>query len=163
MTTLTIPAEEAKASISLEAGVYRATVKSLESVDGQYGPQAKFVFELDGLNLEDGSPASLWAWASWKLNPATKLHRWVLALGGERPVPGHQYNLSKVIGTRCRLLIENKETEDGTRARVREVLPLVKAAKPTAPTDGTCVECGEQVVVYGPDGTGYCETHAPQE
>ena len=162
MANLTIEAQESKAPLELEAGVYKAKLVSIETADGQYGEQAKFVFELDGVTAEDGTPGRLWAWSSWKLTPSTKMHRWVMALGGERPVPRQQYNLSKLIGARCRLLIELKDTDDGPRPRVHEVLPAVKAAKPTAGTGG-CVECGEPVEVYGPDNTPYCMAHAPTE
>lgn len=162
MTTLTIPAEASKAPLELEPGVYRAKLVSVTSEDGQYSTQAKFVFELAGVTAEDGAPGQLWAWSSFKLTPATKLHRWVLALAGKRPVPGQQYNLSALVGAPCRVLVELKETEDGPRPRVHEVMPAVKVAKPTASAD-TCVECGEPVEVYGPDNTPYCAAHAPQE
>jgi hypothetical protein len=145
----------------LEAGVFKAKLVDLTTEDGQYGPQAKFVFELDGVRAEDGSPGRLWAWSSFKLTPATKLHRWVQALGGERPVPKTQYNLSKLMGARCRVLVEIKDTDDGPRPRVHEVLPVVKVAKPTA-TGDACSECGEAVEVYDADGTAYCAGHAPQ-
>jgi len=162
LVTLTIPAEASKAPLDLEAGVYKASLAELTTEDGQYGPQAKFVFALDGITAEDGSPGRLWAWSSFKLTPATKLHRWVLALGGKRPIPGQQYNLSALIGAHCRVLVELKETDDGPRPRVHEVMPAVKAAKATASADG-CSQCGEPVEVYAPDGTPYCMAHAPTE
>ena len=87
MTTLTIEAQESKAPLELEAGVFKAKLISVDMDDGQYGPQAKWVFELDGVTAEDGTPGRLWAWSSFKLTPSTKMHRWVLALGGARPVP----------------------------------------------------------------------------
>jgi len=162
LTTLTIPAEASKAPLELEAGVFKAKLISVDMDDGQYGPQAKFVFELDGITAEDGSPGRLWAWSSFKLTPATKLHRWVMALGGKRPVPGQQYNLSALVGAHCRVLVELKETDDGPRPRVHEVMPALKVAKPTAPCDA-CVDCSEPAEVYGEQGTPYCMAHAPEE
>lgn len=128
----TIQAEESKGYIELEPGVYPATLIQLECVDGQFGQQAKLIFELDGITVEDGSAANLWAWASWKLNPMTKLWSWVVALMDEPPTTGESFDLQALIGAPCRLLVETHVTEQGKWARVNGVLPAERAAKKSA-------------------------------
>lgn len=174
MTALTIKAEESKAPLDLEPGFYDARLVSIESADGQYGAQAKWVFELPDVAADDGSPGQLWAWSSWKLTARTKMHGWVLGLGGVKPVPGQQYSLDALFGRACRLLVDLRETDDGPRPHVQDVLPPVRKAKPAAPPaavpeaespplpEPEACFCGGGLHAYSPSGQPLCERHAAE-
>jgi hypothetical protein len=163
--SLTIEATEAKSLINLEPGTYSARVAAVEPADGGFGSQVKLSFAVDGETTDDGEPLVLWAWASQKLNPKTKLWRFVGAITGSAPVKGQPFDVESLIGAPCRLQVGEVQTDDGPRIRVTDVLPPAKrAAKPQETAPG-CTECFAELGSDGyftPDGKPYCALHGPR-
>ena len=158
--SLQIDATEAKSLIDIPTGSYPATVSKVEAADGQYGDQVKFYFDVLGQRTTDGEPLELWAWASQKLNPRTKLWRWTKVLTGQEPVKGNAYDLESLVGASCSLLVVRTEETEGVRCRVQDIGPGRKAA--SAPAPDTCSQCSEPVAFYTPAGVALCEAHAPK-
>ena len=140
-----------KGGINIAAGAYDATVASVEPADGEYGQQVKFVFALDSEIGEDGEPIALWAWASSKLNPRTKLYKWATALMDSAPAIGARFDVSRLTGLPCRVLVNLEDSDDGPRARVVDV-----QGRPG------CSQCGGDVEIYTRDGQPFCSAHAPR-
>lgn len=163
--TLTIDATEAKALINLDAGTYAATVAAVEPADGSFGSQVKFSFAVTGQTTEDGEPLVLWGWASQKLNPLTKLWKWIKAITGTEPTKGLPFDVEGLIGAACRLQVGEVETADGPRVRITDVLaPAKRPAKPQETAPG-CTECFAELGADGyftPDGKPYCALHGPR-
>jgi hypothetical protein len=163
--SLTIDATEAKNQINLEPGTYAATVAGVSPTDGVFGSQVKFAFAIDGETTEDGAPLELWAWASTKLNPKTKLWGWIAAITGAQPTKGQPFDVETLIGASCRLQVGEVQTDDGPRIRVTDVLPPSKrSAKPQETAPG-CTECFAELGADGyftPDGKPYCALHGPR-
>lgn len=70
-----IPYEEVQL---ISNGVYEAVVEKAEDSSSDYGPQVKFTFRYTHPNLRH---LTVPGWASKKLNPKTKLFKWVTSLG----------------------------------------------------------------------------------
>lgn len=104
-----------EAPTGVPAGVYVATVKDLTEDDGQFGPQIKFVFEIEEtLACDSGDPEDWvgqekWGWCSDSLTPNTKLFKWARQiLGGDFEI-GDDLVLDDMIGRKVRITIgENK-------------------------------------------------------
>jgi hypothetical protein len=164
MMPLTIEATESKSLIALEAGTYPATVSGAEPADGSFGTQVKLTFAVDGETTDEGAPLELWAWASQKLNPRTKLWRWCSAIAGVAPVKGQPFDVETLVGQPCRLQVGEVQTDDGPRVRVTDVLAPSKrpASNGSAPeTEDRCAECFGELAYYGADGKPYCASHGP--
>ncbi len=142
----------------LESGTYPATVTSIEPDDGQYGAQLRFEFTVDGQRDENSNPITLLAWASQKLSPQSKLWAWWVALTGKPPEVGATHKSSTLIGKKCRLVIEEVETDNGPRSRVKAVWAPAAKAEVTA----NCKECGAEPQYFDADGAGYCDAHGPR-
>ena len=161
-----LEATESGNPIDIPGGVYAGTIGAIEKAEGQFygGGQVKFTDELDGQTKEDGSPLDMWAWANAKLSTKSKLTRWVKALG-QAPTIGEVFDVEKLAGLRCGVLVERLELKEGVRCRLKELLPPTNGSKPQAhpleePAD-RCIKCFAPVSYFSADGKAYCGTHGP--
>lgn len=164
-----LEATESGNPIDIPAGVHAGTVMAIEKAEGQFygGGQVKFTVELDGQTKDDGSPLDMWAWANAKLSTKSKLTRWVKALG-QTPVIGQTFDVEKLAGLRCGVLVEREELKDGVRCRVKELLPPTNGSKPQAtahpmeePEYCSEPDCVQNLAYFDADGKPYCTQHGP--
>lgn len=96
---------------TIEMGAYDARVKSVEDVEGQFGPQVKFVFELVGGDY-DGQ--TLWGWCSATYSTQSKLYDWTKAIlfGGNAPPLGHILNTNDFVGRPVRIGVSVVKKDD---------------------------------------------------
>ena len=160
----TLTAHESTAGLSVEAGLYPATVTAIEPVTGEFGDQWKFTFALD--EYPDEQP---WAWATAKLGTKTKLFRWAGILLGRPLALGEQLSRSTLVGKRCQVLIVDSMDKEGNPCRkVEDILKEKTVAKAPVslkervvnePQVETCF-CGAVVAAYSPSGEPLCREHA---
>jgi len=165
----TLTAHESTAGLSVEAGLYPATVTAVEPETGQFGDQWKFVFALDEHPAEEA-----WAWATAKLGTKTKLFRWAGILLGRPLALGEQLGRAALVGKRCQVLIVDSVDATGetrrkvddimkakTVAKVLEPAPVSAPPTPAPEPDETCF-CGAPVASYSPSGEPLCAAHADE-
>ena len=135
--TLT-PSEGGSAAwASLTAGIYPAVLTEItdEGVSTAYpeaGPRYKLTFTLSEISDDEGNPIALYRWVSQKLTlgaKPSKLTEFATALGLP-PVVGQPYAVDRLIGRHCQLFVNLKETPNGTRPFIADVLPRVVKPSP---------------------------------
>ena len=110
---------------TMPEGLYPGKVQKIDGVEGLYGPQFKFVFEV----YEEGKilPQEITAWCSRKFSTKSKLFAWTKAALGGNPIP-EDYNFSAldIIGKDLTIFVEQTEpNEDGTvYNRIGKVMAL---------------------------------------
>jgi hypothetical protein len=126
----------------MEEGEYKARVREItEDLESEYGPQARFEFEI--IEDEDYAGSTIRAWASLKEDdagdytfwPGTKLWDWVVALrGGDQNAAGDIQTLDDLVDSECRIVVKTKLKKDGNPTdRITEVL-APKKGKSTGKT-----------------------------
>ena len=108
--------KQTKPTAPMEPGWYRAKVAELQMVEGKYGEQIQWLFE-----LENGQ--QLRAWSSAIFNPRSKLYAWTEAILAKKIPESYDFNSDHIIGRRCDILVEIKPTPNGDFARVTKVAP----------------------------------------
>lgn len=104
----------------LPTGEYPATLQNVEQVDGQYGTQLRFTFELSG----QYAGRKLTAYARLSESLSGKLARWVQALLGRPVKEGETVDLAPLINKPCVLVVLKQVKPDGTPYnKVEDVLP----------------------------------------
>ena len=158
--SLIIEATEARGVIDVEVAVYQATVMKVEPADGTFDEQVKFTFRLDEHRTEDGYPVELWGWVSQKLNPMSKLWRWVVFLGAELD-KGTAFDMEDLVGKSCSLLVIREETDKGVRCKVKDVLRAKQ--KETAFNISACSrdDCSQEPSYRDLQGYVWCDMHGP--
>jgi hypothetical protein len=135
---------------------YDGTIVEIMDTEGQFGPQFKWIIELDDDEpLDDGSARESWAYCSQKLTPRSKLYGWATALGWD-PDSG-TLDVDKIEGRRCSVMFESyKGTDSDGNVVDRE--KIVKIRKAREAKDGSRVRKARQaapsaktVADYGPD------------
>lgn len=127
----------------VEPGEYKARLTNVEeSLDGLYGPQVQFDFEI--IDDEDYSGHSLRGWTPLKQDEegnftfwdGTKLWAWAMALRDNRPIePDEEFELTNLLNAECRLIVVHKKKEDGTITdKIDNVLPPKKGKSKHAVT-----------------------------
>ena len=97
--------------VIIPTGDYRARVDWVEEVEGQFGPQLRFEFELVD---EPWEGKALMGWASAKINRRTKLYKWTRAILGRTIRESEPFNSDKLVGKECRLSILVELRDDGS-------------------------------------------------
>ena len=184
--TLTPTEGGSAAWANLTAGIYPAVLTEItdEGVSAAYpeaGPRYKLTFILEGMLDEEGAPIALYRWVSQKLTlgaKPSKLTEFATALGLP-PVAGQPYAVDRLIGRRCRLFVNLKETPNGTRPFIADVMvmtvPAAAGAVPArgkradtedvladdgpGPELGPCFICDGPAVAYDGRGREVCELH----
>lgn len=179
MTVLTPTEGQSGAWADLEPGVYEATLTAIEDVgvSAAYpdsGPRFRLVYTLDGVMDEEGKPVTMFSWCSQKLTTGAKQSNlWALAETlGAPPQKGVPYDVeAQLAGKRCQVVVNLKDTQNGPRPGIANVLPprkgpagaMAAAAPPAAPAaDDVCgvPGCGKPLARYDDKGIPLCEGHS---
>ncbi len=163
----------------LTPGIYPAVLTDISdegasTVYPDAGPRYKLTFTLEGRADDAGEPVVLYRWVSQKItlgSMTSKLAEFAVALGVP-PTAGVPYRVSQLLGRRCRLFVNLKETPNGTRPQIADVLApeaarTVAAGKtaqpdPLASQDegvGACFICDAPASAYDGRGREVCEAH----
>lgn len=166
----TLEAYQSGKPLDIDDGAYAATVKEVETVDGEFGAQLRFTFTLD--EHPDVEP---WLWCSKKLGTLTNLWKYVDALRGYPPTISERLAPRSLVGLRCQVVVGPKRTKAG--AEVKGVVNILKAKaaptpatpKPLEPAPTTPAPelaancwCGQPVESYSPAGVALCAKHAAE-
>lgn len=115
----------------LPTGEYPVQLVELTTVDGKYGEQLRFKFEVV---KGEYAGRSLIAFASPSGSPASKCVRWASALLGRALQAGEQLDLQSLTGKYARAVVVVKATADGREVNaVQDLLPARRPAQPTPP------------------------------
>ena len=99
-----------------------AIVESVDEDEGQYGPQLKFIFALQG--KADGK--KVFGWCSQVLTPKSKLTAWLTALApGAQIGKGFELDPADLVGRGCQMVLGLKTGNDGIeRNSIETLLPV---------------------------------------
>lgn len=116
----------------IPAGLYEASVESIEPAEGQFGPQLKTKFLIEEEGFEG---KTLTGWASLTFSPKSKLYGWVRAAvfgGKDIPATYKVFDSDHLIGRRVFLSVTTEKGSDGEiYNKVKDVLPYrTRAAQP---------------------------------
>ena len=134
---------------TVEDGTYIAKLTQYGRTTGQFGPQVKFVFEVDDEeNAYHGSELACWADMpkpeGSDATPLMKLYKILDALMGEDPLQyfervGKPVAFRALVGRRCRIRVEEQPRRDGSVfskvtgfTRLKKAIAVVPASAPTA-------------------------------
>lgn len=161
----------------LKAGMYAATLASIEDagISTMYpadGPRYKLGFEMTGLKDDNGDPIVLHKWVSQKITDGkmqSNLLKYAQALGLP-PVKGQPYRVKELIGRPCQVFVNVKDSEQGPRPFVAEVVPAnnmpgpAAAAAPAPLADICRVEgCEAERTKFTAKATPLCDAHTAED
>jgi hypothetical protein len=112
--------------VVLPVGEYPAIVADIEEVDGQFGPQLKFTFNLLGEHVG----TLLTGWCSKSFNVKSKLYQWTQAMFGGKDIPEEwAFDSDTVLKRKVILAVIKRVGEDKSEYnKIDAVLPLKKKA-----------------------------------
>ena len=115
---------------------YPGTIQTIETADGMFGPQLKWIITIDGELNDDGTSKETWAYCSQKLSPRSKLYAWAGGILGKGNVP-ETLNPSIFVGTPVDIFFERYmgETNEGTSIE-KEKVTKIRTRKGTVTTTG---------------------------
>lgn len=120
-------AEPGGGYVEIEDGIYGATVQEIREQETQYGSALKFIFAAE---TEDGDvELSALCNDPETLSPKTKLRKWANAILNREIQDGETFNPKMLLDQPCRILVKNETGENGTWARVKDVMPRRKGKK----------------------------------
>jgi hypothetical protein len=113
------------------ADVYLVKVKSVEELDMEFGPTAKFAFEILDGDYAGESVEGLASVGKDGISPKSKLYGWLLAILGSLDEV-EEANLDSLVGKRCRITVteESKTTKDGSAMQVNKITTVLPAPRP---------------------------------
>jgi len=120
----------------IEAGVYRAKLETIHSIDTKFGKALKFTWRIIG---SDSDGETFNALANKRLMPKSKLATWAKAHLGMNAFPeGFVLTLSSLIGKEVYITLATEARSDGMGERntvqaVSPFRPVTKKAKPQGP------------------------------
>ena len=119
----------------LPVGEYPAIVADVEEVEGKFGPQLKFTFNLIGEHVG----TLMTGWCSRSFNTKSKLYSWTQAIFGGADIPQEwAFDSDKILKRKVVLvLIKRKGENDSEFNKIDQLLPYkgkeALAKKPPAP------------------------------
>lgn len=118
---------------TIEDGIYPAKVQKIEDApEGQFGPAYKFIFDVE----VDEEIVELSAFVSdpEHFTAKCKLRKWGGAILGHEIQDGEKFSPKMLIDKACRVLVKNEEKDNGTWAKIKDVMsaskPKPKKTKP---------------------------------
>ncbi len=109
--------EEAKELPLVEEGDYAAKISRIETdQDGQFGKMLRIHFDINGVEVS--------ALCSQKLNPKTKLFKWVKILNGKELKTDEELVIQDLVGKEALVTVRSRAVKDETGA------PQTKDGKP---------------------------------
>ena len=115
----------------IDPGNYVAKIAKIEDVEGQFGEQHKFTFEL--APDEEGETRTMLGWCSAKFSSKSKLGEWVRAiLFNNNEIPtGFELDTDELIGRSVMLQVSTEKDTDGNEInKIAKMYPVKKKAKP---------------------------------
>ena len=115
---------------SLQPGTYMAEIVGIEKKELKFGSAVEFSFKL--LDLEENLPFdTIRGTVSFKdnrIDVGGKLYKWLSYIGGKELDLKEKIDISKFVGKKCEVLVENKpgKKEGQVFSNVKEVLPSRK-------------------------------------
>jgi hypothetical protein len=104
----------------LPAGVYAATLETIEERQGVNGAYLRWCFHIE----TDGREISVGALSSVKFSPTAKARQFAEVLLGRALAPGEEIDLAALFGRACRVVLTVGELDDhSTVNRVETLLP----------------------------------------
>jgi hypothetical protein len=135
----TIPQTTAAADVP--AGAHDATITAIDQINGQYGPQVRIKFTLDG-----GETLSLYTSATF--NAKSKLWAVVSAVFGREPGLGVAFNSDWLIGRHARILVGDHTRADGTTGS--KIMAVLAHNQPTVTPGQSLAAALAQAVTTAP-------------
>lgn len=108
-------------------GIYPAQVAEVREVEGEFGTQVRIRFVIltpDGQRTEDmvdGYCKAVWG-------PRSKLFEWATEILRGKVQPGEDFDTDRLLGKRCDIRVDRKETKSGFRSVVTKVYPYRTAS-----------------------------------
>jgi hypothetical protein len=105
----------------IPSGEYPATFVEVREFSGKFGPTLVLAFQIIS---SDGTKSVKVEFLTAKsLKPGNKLHKVITALNGQ-PVKGQPFDISSLIGNKCKVFVDVKEDKGEYRNVVVVVNPL---------------------------------------
>jgi hypothetical protein len=108
------------AGIAPPAGTYVVSLKAMDDADGNFGPQWKWIFEIEQVihsnddEAEEFVGAELHGYSSTGLGPRHKARQWIEALMNQKLDEGDPVHESDLIGRKATATVIEYRREDGT-------------------------------------------------
>lgn len=114
----------------LPVGEYQAKIGALEALDGSYGPQLKFRFDLQG----EHAGRFVMGWTSQSFTPKSKLYNWTkAAFGGGEIVSTYDLDLDDLLDRAVTIVLVTATGSDGSEFnKVHDVKPAQRSTRPAA-------------------------------
>jgi len=115
---------EVKAPEALAPGVYDAELKSIELVQGQFGPRMRWLFDIDGFTVS--------AWTTTNTSAKSRAIEYGEAILGRKLGPKERIPVDELTGAGCRLTLSIGENAYN---RVDEITTSPQRVVPSSTTD----------------------------
>ena len=108
------------AGISPPAGQYVVSLKEIEPLESDFGPQWRWIFSIKSVvyssddEAEDFIGEDLWGFSSQGLGPQHKARKWIEALMGQKLEEGYEVDEEDIIGKLAVANVVDHERKDGT-------------------------------------------------
>lgn len=109
-------------------GLYEAEITRVEKTTSEFGDVYQVHFRINYQNGQ-GEQAEIMRPVSPKLSPKSKLYELVGALDGKKPNKTDYPEgivVGELIGKKCRVMVKNVETDQGTFSRIETFLAITK-------------------------------------
>ncbi len=118
-------------------GVHRASVSKVEAIDqSEYGPNVRFVFDLEDVFREDGSPHRVFRSCATKLTPKAALTGVIGGILGRALTAAEAeggFDVETLTGYLVQLVVKHKKSEAGNIYAVVESIVHLESPKPDLP------------------------------
>ena len=110
------------AGVSPPAGQYVVSLKSIEELESDFGPQWRWVFAIESVVYSSDDEAEefvgedLWGFSSQGLGPQHKARKWIEALMQRKLEEGEPVEESDLIGRKAVANVVDHERKDGTQS-----------------------------------------------
>lgn len=109
-----------KGSFRIPEAMYKAKVVAVEVDDGQFGEQIIWTFKIIKGKLKK---KELKFWSDVTATPKNKTGKCLKAFG-KRKIRDGEFNIEKLIGKKCRIIVEDHTTKAGDEtSKITQVLP----------------------------------------
>jgi hypothetical protein len=118
---------------NMSEGLHNVTITKVEDLglqETQFGTKdrARIVFEAADQKDKEGKPVNVFMTATKSLHSKSQLGKLLATL----KIPaGAEFDLNDIVGIKCQVVIQHKESEGKTYANIATVLPLKKAVPAT--------------------------------
>lgn len=108
-----------KGSFRIPEAMYKAKVEAIEIDDGQFGEQIVWTFKIIKGKLKK---KELKFWSDVTATPKNKTGKCLKALG-KRKIRDGEFNIEKLIGKKCTIIVEDHTTKAGDEtSKITQVL-----------------------------------------